>query len=157
LNGERIENRGLFFRTGFGILYYKWDFYGGASVIWLILYGVLSVFLFVMTAYTLKGVDWIIIIGVNTLPKADKQKFKEKHNMVEMNKYAGKRIFLPFSIWALVFAPLILSITLFNAEWMESTWYGTGYGIMIGIFSIIVLISTFSALPKILGNAFEKK
>ena len=91
-------------------------------MIWVvILYGAVSLFLWALTFFTLKGVDWILVSGINTLPKEDRQKYKEKHNMIEMNRYAGKRIFFPFAIFTLIVAPLVLSVTIFNAEWLEAT------------------------------------
>jgi hypothetical protein len=126
-------------------------------MVWVVLYSVLGLFSWIITFFTLRGVDWILISGVNTLPKEDRLKFKEKHDMVGMNRYAGKRIFLPVSLWVSIFAPLFFSLMLFDSDWLQSTWYGTFYGIVIAICSIIVLVSIFSALPKITGNNFEKK
>jgi len=126
-------------------------------MIWLILYGVSTLLCWIFTAFTLRGVDWILISGVNMLPKEDKQKYKEKHNMVEMNRYIAKKTLLPVSIWLLIFAPFMFSQFFFNAEWIETTWYGVGYIIIVIISAIIMSISIFSAMPKILGNTFEKK
>jgi hypothetical protein len=125
-------------------------------MIWVVLYCILGLLSWVITAFLLKGVDWILISGVSTLPKEDRLKFKEKHDMVGMNRYAGKRIFLPVSIWATVFAPMFISLMLFGSEWLQSAWYGTAYAIVIAICSVALLISIFSALPKMLGNNFEK-
>jgi len=126
-------------------------------MIWVVLYSIFGLLSWIMTVFTLKGVDWILISGVNTLPKEDRLKFKEKHDMVGMNRFAGKRIFLPLSIWMSIFAPLFFSLMFFDSYWLQYTWYGTGYGIMIAICSVAMLVSVFSALPKIMGNNFEKQ
>ena len=126
-------------------------------MIWVVLYCVMCLFFWIMTFFTLKGVDWILISGVNTLPKEDRLKFKEKHDMAGMNRYAGKRIFLPVSIWVSIFAPLFFSLMIFDSDWLQSTWYGTAYGIAIAVCTVVVLVFVFSALPKITGNHFEKQ
>ena len=110
----------------------------------------IAMFFGAMTAFCLKGVDWILISGVNMLPKEDKQKFKEKHDMIAMNRLIGKRIFLPLTILCLA---CVLVLIFGIPEWMQSAWFGAV--IVVAIIAALVLV--FSALPKILGNHFEKR
>ena len=51
-----------------------------------------------LTIKCLKGCDWILVNGPNTMPKADKVKYKEQHDMVGLNRYIGKTILMPMSI-----------------------------------------------------------
>ena len=115
-------------------------------MVWATILGVLGLIFWILTIFTLRGVDWVLISGVTTLSKGERQKFKEKNNMTEMNRYIGKRVFLPIALMLSIIAPLML-----NANWMQSTWFG----IVIFIVVIVVLVSIFSAIPKILGTTFE--
>jgi len=101
----------------------------------------------IMTAVCMK-VDWIFVSGVNLLPKADRQKYKEKHDMRAMNRFIGKRIFMPLAVLFTIIAP----ISYVDAEWMQSAWFG----VLLVIVVIATLVMIFTALPKILGNKFEK-
>jgi len=96
--------------------------------------GVLAVFFWFLTAATLKGVDWIFISGVNSLPKEERQAFKEKHDMISMNRYLGKRILLPTAVLFSIIAPLVLS----SADWMQSAWFCAV--ILISVLSFLMLI-----------------
>ncbi|MCL2198551.1 MAG: DUF3784 domain-containing protein [Defluviitaleaceae bacterium] len=118
-------------------------------MIWAILMGVLGVFLWVLTIAALKGVDWIFISGVSTLPKEDRQKYKEKHDMPAMNKYIGKRVFLPSAVFVTASIPIMLFPEIFE----QALWLAA----VIVIACIALLVSIFSALPKILGGHFEKR
>ena len=104
----------------------------------------------IMTVFCLKGVDRVLISGAGTLPKKERQKFKEKHDMIAMNKFIGRRVFLPLTVLNLAFLPFMA----FNTPgWMQSAWFGA---VMI-VAIIAALVPVFSALPKILGNHFEKR
>jgi hypothetical protein len=110
----------------------------------------ITLFCATMTIFCLRGVDWILISGVNTLPKEDRRKFKERHDMIAMNKFIGKRVFLPATILCLGFMPFFFFE---SHEWMQSAWFGA---VIIAVV-IAALVPVFSALPKILGSHFEKK
>ena len=107
----------------------------------------LSIALFsgIMTVFCLKGVDWVLISGVNMLPKEERQKFKEKHDMIAMNKFIGKRVFFPTTVLCLACVPLVV----FDIpDWFDA---------MIVVAVIAVLVYVFSALPKILGDHFARR
>jgi hypothetical protein len=99
-----------------------------------------------MTFFTIKGVDWIIVSGPNMLPKEERQAYKEKHDMIAMNRFIGKRILLPLSVWGSVLIPSIFLSPEFTA-----------YYIFIGAVAGIAMVLIFSAVPKLFGNHFEKK
>ena len=68
--------------------------------------------------------------------------------MVAMNRFIGKRIFLPTTVLCLACVPLMF---------FEIPEHMTlGFTIVIIVAVVAVLILSFSALPKILGNHFEK-
>jgi len=117
-----------------------------------VVYMIFSGFFWVMTAATLRGVDWILISGPNLMPKEDRLKFKEKHDMVGMNRYIGRRVLLPITIWSVVSAPSIFMRAVLALEAPEPTVYIA----LITICTLFVMVSVFSALPKIWGNRFEK-
>ena len=108
---------------------------------------VLGLFCWAMTIICL-NVDWVMISGVNMLPKDERLKFKEKHDMRAMNKYIGKRMFLPSAIFCSIFTPIIF----FEPAWVQSTWAG----VVIFFACIVFIVYIISAVPKILGNKFEK-
>ena len=116
-----------------------------------IILSIVSLFLWILTAFTLKGVDWILISGVNTLPKEEKRKFKEKYDVVAMNKYAGKNIFLPTA----VLCTLIVLLIFLGAEWKQSA--PVLFAVIMTVISvalIVYLVYLFRATFKILD--FEK-
>jgi len=94
----------------------------------------LGLFFWILTIFTFKGVDWILINGVNMSSKEEKQKFKEKHDMITMNRYIGKQVFLPIAVLFSLIVPLIL----FDAEWMQSAWFGVV--ILFAIIAFLVLL-----------------
>jgi len=110
----------------------------------IVILSVVSLFFWILTAFTLKGVDWILINGVNVLPKEDKQKFKEKYDIIAMNKHIGKRVFLPLAILCALIVPLIF----FDAEWMQSQ--PVLFGIIIVVLSIAFLVYLVRATLKVL-------
>jgi hypothetical protein len=93
--------------------------------------------------------DWIFVSGVNMLPKADRKKYKEKHDMRAMNCFIGKRVFLPLSI-ACTISPLFIVFE--DTELMKSTWVG----ILITVAIFAFTASIFYAVAKILGGKFER-
>jgi len=105
---------------------------------------VFSLFFWILTVLTLKGVDWILINGVNILPKEDKKKFKEQYDVIAMNKYVGKNIFLPTAILFSLIVPLVL----LDTEWMQSK--PVLFGIIIIIVSIAYIVYLVRATLKIL-------
>jgi len=109
---------------------------------------VLCLFFWIMTILCFKT-DWIFVSGVNMLPKEDKIKYKETHDMKAMNCFIAKRVFLPLAI-ASTISPLIILFE--DAEWVQSTWFG----ILITLVIIALVVSIFSIIPKILGTKFEK-
>ena len=113
-----------------------------------IIFLIFTAFFWFMTIVTLKGVDWILLSGVNILPKEERRKYKEKHDMIAMNRFIGKRIFLPVSVAGTVFMPPLI----LGAEFVHSAWFVIP--LVIAVVAMLLLI--FSALPKILGSAFEK-
>jgi hypothetical protein len=95
-----------------------------------------------------RGCDWILLSGVNTLPKEDRDEYRATHDMIGMNKLAGRRIFRPMA----VVSALVLFVNLFGL-WSDSA----AFGVAILVVTVILLTSVFSALPRILGTEFEKK
>jgi len=85
------------------------------------------------------------------LPKEERQKYKDKHDMVALNRFIGKRVFLPSATSCLAISAIVCLDAFTDAEWVKSTWFA--------VFTIIVVIAFFvfvgSALPKIFGNHFE--
>ena len=116
-------------------------------MIHLIIFLVMAALFWIMTILCMK-VDWILVNGVNMLPKEDRLKYKEKHDMRAMNKFIAKRIFMPLAIMSTVVAP----VEFLNKEWIETAWFGAFLVIII----VAPLVLVFSALPKILGKTFEK-
>jgi len=107
----------------------------------------ISLFFGILAVFCLKGVDWVLINGVNTLSKEEQQEFKDKYDMIAMNRYIGKRILLPLALLCLIYVPIIAFETL---DWMQSAWFG----ILVIVVSIGGVVVLCSALPKILN--FEK-
>jgi hypothetical protein len=108
---------------------------------------IFALFFWIMTIICM-NVDWVMINGVNILPKEERQKFKEKHDMRAMNKFIGNRVFLPLAVLLSALTPLIA----FEPVWAQSNWVG----IVILVAIVAVVIYIVSAVPKILGNKFEK-
>ena len=120
-------------------------------MIGLIITFVLGLFFVIMFSFCLKGVDWILISGPNMLPKEDRQKYKDKHDMVALNRFIGKRVFLPSAVSCFAFSAIVSLVTFSDAEWVQSTWFAVI--IVIVVIAFFVLVG--SALPKIFGNHFE--
>ena len=116
-------------------------------MIGIIICALLGSFFLIMTAICL-NVDWNMISGVNMLPKEERQKFKEKHDMRAMNRYIGKRIFFPLAVLCSILAPILL----LEFELMQSTVVGIVFFVAVVAF-IVYIVSTAS---KVLGNKFEK-
>ena len=108
---------------------------------------IISLLCWAMTVICLRGVDWILISGVNTLPKAERQKYKEKHDMVAMNKFIGKKVFLPLAIICTITAVVIL----LDAPWMQTPWFAA----VIIVACVALLAITFWAAAKIFGGNFS--
>jgi len=113
-----------------------------------IILSVISIFFWIMTAFTLKGVDWILINGVNLLPNEGKQEFRKKYDVFAINKYIGKNVFLPIAVICSLIVPLIY----FDNEWLQSQ--PALFGIAITIISISFVVYLVRAAIKILD--FEK-
>jgi len=94
-----------------------------------------------------KGCNWFMVSGYLALPKDEKKKYKAKYDVVALNRYIAKMIYLPFSFWLMIMLPMA-----FNAPFAEDTWYGA----LIAISGMGVLITCFVAVPNILGTRFEK-
>ena len=106
-----------------------------------------SILFWTLTAVCLKGCDWIFISGVNIMRKEDRIKFKQQHNMVEMNKYIGKMIFLPTAAY-ISFILFFLPYSLHRDSQL--------FVVLLLIFTFAYTIRIFTALPKILGTYFAK-
>jgi hypothetical protein len=104
--------------------------------------------LWAMTIICLRGCDWILISGYSLLPKEDKDKYRQKYDVISMNKYLGKTVFMPLAA--------ICSITslqiLFEPAWMNSGWYTT-----VLIVAVFVTVGRcFYAVVQVLGDRFKK-
>jgi len=115
-------------------------------IIGFIIFLPIIIFLAVMTFFCLKGVDWVLISGI--FSREERKKFKAKHDMIAMNRFIGKRVFLPGAIYTAAMFPLF-----FDMPWMQSEWLGA----VILWATFVVMGLVFSAVPKILGTHFEKK
>jgi len=107
-----------------------------------------SLLLWVMTVICLRGCNWILISGYSTLPKTDKEKFRARYDVVAMNKYTGKAIFLPMAVICTVGAAWML----FDPAWMRSPWFGV-------LFAVVAVAATgymFYAVTRILGDRFKR-
>ena len=115
----------------------------------LILLIISTLFCGFMTIMCLKGVDWVMISGI--YGKDERQKFKNKYDTVAMNRYIGKMIMLPATILCAATIPLFV-FDLPDYSWLEAVLL-----ITIAIPVIAVIVLTCIAIPKVLGNYFEKK
>jgi len=114
----------------------------------LIFMGVISLGCWAMVFACLRGCDWILISGYTLLPKEDKEKFKQQYDIVLMNKYIGKTMFLPIS----VVCTISMARMLLNFEWMISSWFNAVFIVII----VAMLVLCFCAAPKILGDRFKR-
>jgi uncharacterized membrane protein YphA (DoxX/SURF4 family) len=94
-----------------------------------------------------KGCDWILLSGVNTLPKSDRDEYRSKHDMVGMNRYIGRRVLLPTAIFSLLCSPLLIF-----GFFPEALIFRYGFFMV----TIAYIFAVFSSLPKVLGTDFEK-
>ena len=104
--------------------------------------------LWAMTIICLRGCGWILISGYSLLPKEDKDKFRQKYDVISMNKYLGKTVFMPLAIICSIISLQIL----FEPAWMDSGWYTT-------VLIIVVFVTVGSCLyaaTQVLGDKFKK-
>jgi len=90
------------------------------------------------------GCNWVMISGIYG---EEKQKYRDKHDVVALNRYAGKSILLPTAIMITMTLPMPLDFA-----WSTSAWYG----ILIGICAVASMVRIFIAIPQMLGTRFEK-
>ena len=95
-----------------------------------------------------KGCNWFMVSGYLTLSKEERAKYKAKYDVIALNRYSGKMIYLPMAVW----------ITLLVIQSLGFAWANTGwFNVVIVVGALIMFVSTFAALPKILGTRFEVK
>jgi len=94
-----------------------------------------------------KGCDWFMVSGYLILPTDEKKKYKARYDVVALNRYIAKMIYLPLSFLLMIMLPMA-----FNAPFTDEGWYGA----LIAVSGMGVLITSFAAIPKILGTRFEK-
>jgi ABC-type Na+ efflux pump permease subunit len=97
----------------------------------------------------LTGTEVILISGVGTLPRAERQKYRERHDMKAMNKDIGKRVLLPLSVALSLAAPLVY----LNAPWMRSAWFGAA----VAAVSLAVMGYVAYGAVKVLGGDYVRK
>jgi threonine/homoserine/homoserine lactone efflux protein len=119
---------------------------------WLdILIAVCAVMLWVFTYFFIKGVDWIMISGVSTLPKEEKERYRKKHDVTAMNRYTGKMMLLPMAIIFTV--GMVFRYVPLEAGWMDSWWFST-----IIIVALLGFLGwCFYVISQVLGNRFVIK
>ena len=103
---------------------------------------IVAVCLWLLTIKCMRGCDWILISGPNIMPKEDKIKYKQQHDMIRMNKYLGKMVFIPASIITSMF------VIAFALNWDIADW-------IIGLSAVIMLVLSvpiFIAVFKISGT-----
>ena len=110
---------------------------------------VISILFWVIGIICIKGCNVILVSGANLMPKEDRKKYKEKHDIIAMNRYIGKVIILPLA--ALCSFMSVTMITEF--AWMESNWFA---GITIAAVIGIIALCFYGAV-QILGSRFEMK
>jgi len=91
-----------------------------------------------------KGCNVFMVSGYLTLPKEDRVKYKAKFDVVAMNRYAGKWVYLPLAVTL----TLMIPVPVYHAAW---------YGIILGTGAVITLALCFKALPGLIGTKFEYK
>jgi hypothetical protein len=102
-----------------------------------------------MSFICMRGCSWILISGTNMLSKEEKQTFREKHDIVAMNRYIGKIIFLPLALYLTA----IFFITEYEPAWADSTWFFS-----VNIISVLVVLGfCFYGVSQVLGRRFERK
>jgi len=89
-----------------------------------------------------KGCNWFMLSGYLTMPKDERAKYKAKFDVVAMNRYMGKMMFLPAAVLVALMIPL---------PFYPITWYGA----VLGVGALVVSVLSFIAVPKVFGNAFE--
>ena len=91
-----------------------------------------------------KGSNLFTPSGYLTLPKDERAKYKAKYDVIAMNRYSGKMVYLPLALLLTAMIPL----PVYHATW---------YGIIVGMGGVVVLGMYFVAVPKLVGNYFEIK
>jgi energy-converting hydrogenase Eha subunit H len=109
---------------------------------------VLALLLWAAAIKCIIGCDWILVSGVNTLPKEEKQKYKEQHDMVAMNRYIGKRMLLPMAVVCSLYA----AVMLIDTDLFRTVWFGT----VIFVTTVAAMGLCFSAVVKVMGDMFKK-
>ena len=92
---------------------------------------ILSLIFWILTVICLKGCNKIFISGYSTASDDEKKKYKEKYDVAAMNKFLGKVVFLPLSVFCTALIPMFI---------YESMLHGLLIGVITGIASIIILI-----------------
>ena len=104
--------------------------------------------LWAMTIICLRGCGWVLISGYSLLPKEDKDKFRQKYDVISMNKYLGKTVFMPLAAICSIVSLQIL----FEPVWMNSGWYTT-----VLIVAVVATVgSCFYAAAQVLGDRFKE-
>jgi len=109
---------------------------------------VLSLALWAAAIICMKGCNRMLISGYAMLPKEEREKLKEQYDIIAMNKYIGKTIFLPLAV---VFMIIVVMICL-EAAWMQSPWFGA----LIAIAAFAVLARCAYSAIQIFGDRFKK-
>ena len=104
--------------------------------------------LWAMAIICIRGCNWILISGYSLLPKKEKDKFRQKYDVISMNKYLGKTVFMPLA----VICSIISFQILFEPAWMNSGWYTTV--LIVAVF--VAVGSCFYAVVQVLGDRFKK-
>jgi hypothetical protein len=107
----------------------------------------------IMTVFCLKGCNWVLLSGYN-LSKDDRKRFREQYDVITMNKYIGKMIFLPLALGGIITCVLLFISFVFpnDIAFFHSGWFAT-----IIVFSALIFIAlSFYALIQVLGNRFKK-
>ena len=110
---------------------------------------ILSLIFWILMVICLKDCNKIIISGYSTASEDEKKKYKQKYDVAAMNKFLGKVVFLPLSVFCTALIPIFV---------YEGMLYGLLIGIITGIGSIIILILGIYATVVILdGDKFKIK
>jgi general stress protein CsbA len=107
----------------------------------------------IMTIFCLKGCNWVLLSGHN-LSKDDRKRFREQYDVITMNKYIGKMIFLPLALGGLISCVLLLISILASNDiaFFNSGWFAT-----IIVFSALIFIALcFYAYVQVVGNRFKR-
>jgi accessory gene regulator protein AgrB len=108
-----------------------------------------GLFLWFLTINCLRGCNWILVSGISTSSKAVKLQYRMQNDVPAMNRYMGKTIFLPFSIYCTV----LWIMMFFNIPWMVEAWFG----IVLTVFTFLMVGFCFYAVVQVLGGRFKRR